>query len=837
MRQALESAISLAYTLISQFYVTYPRINRPRELYAYCRAQNKSFQSFFLMFVIGMVIAHLVTTLALLLDGFGTRLISISLLIVIPFDSMLFLLFVFVLHIGQAASTAKKEDLVAQERVRTRFMICGFIPTCMFIVGSMGVLEIRDKYAESSVVWLFYTTFQILISSWNIGGITYKLSTFIVFNLGFCYVSYLNDYFNDYFALRLLLPTVIAVLGVIFVDRYTKENFLLRLAVKHQRNMYQNFFQQIQDPVMIFNSKELIFQNRAALARIGTNKANYYDRLREFVSSRGWTLEDYAKAWLDEEVSEFMGTAAHQEIYQWYRGGAHESDKRVVKVTLIESTDIRAGGDSNGSGNKASKFANRAVSLFMHDITEELQNEEKKAQGKFKNMLLFSLSHELKTPLNIFQRFLAESKQLLKHNHDYDSLKDAHTEARGAWRYLRNKINDILDYAQILANEFALHNSSFSTRRFISYLRKVTTFLLTGKRKSVRTQFHIGENVPDFMYADRDRLEQVLFNFLSNAAKFTEAGEISFSVSRDVGQDYIKFEVKDTGCGMSKETLDCLFTPRHGEPDSVPPSPFASALASTLGSPHHPGLRPAIPGRLATRLGGLGLTVSRMICEKLGADISVKSELGQGSAFSIRVPVLVQPEGSPAAGRGRRTLLKRVSISQGNSPPIPDEEVGLRKTVPAREWTGTCRIRGISVCSKEKTRGARIALVVDDNDFNRYVAERMIKKFGFEVRMAENGKVAIEALRRVQDERREEDESTVVVFMDIDMPVMDGIEATIKIRRDDRPPRPIIVALTAFSAESERRKCFEAGMDAFIDKPLTKERLYETLCNLELMDA
>ncbi len=406
-------------------------------------------------------------------------------------------------------------------------------------------------------------------------------------------------------------------------------------------------------------------------------------------------------------------------------------------------------------------------------------------------------------------------------------------EAKGAWRYLRNKINDILDYVQIISGEFALHISDFSLRRFVKYLSKTTSFLLASKLSSVGLDFSVDPGIPDLYTGDRDRLEQVLFNFLSNAAKFTDKGKIALRVSaakqeEDAGSGSVAaglvFTVADTGCGMAKETVDSLFSLAHGQGNHC----LRSMTAVAVGPER---LRKNLSAS-ATKLSGLGLTISKMICAGMGADIAVSSELGKGAEFSFAVP------------RSRRQLKRGSSVSamgpreeeyeedyvndldESVSPDGPTGNGKYRSYQLLREFPRTANYLGnvgsdIAPCSRRK----KMAMVVDDNDFNRYVAQEMLKKFGFETVSAENGKVALEKLRLLQRDHTE----GMLVFMDVDMPVMDGIEATVQIRKENIRPRPNIVALTAFSAESERRKCFEAGMDSFIDKPLTKERLCEFL--------
>ncbi len=788
---AAASGFRLVTTNISRFYTTYPSISDPREQCAFYRAQNKSFRLFFLSFSICLTAIHMAICMVIVLEGFSLAEVLYVFSIHVLMDLVFILSSVYALYFGP--DTIKSKDICVQRRTKTRLMICGIIPTLLFGIIPLFITDARSGGLDMTT-WLLYCALDMEFAAWSVGGVLYKVGLVAAFSGLHTYFSFVRGLATEMFAIRFSFPVLIAAGSIMAVDKYVRQNFILRRALKFQRNMYQRFFHQIQDPILILSSNALLYQNDAAATKLSTTQQNVRERLKIFVTDRGWTLADHVVSQLEGPLDE--GTVTQKEQYR-FQGATEE---RTAQVTLIaSSTGHDAAGSSVDSG------AKRTISLFIHDITEELRQEKKRTEEQFKNMLLFSLSHELKTPLNIFQRFLSEAKGLAL----TDASKALHREAKGAWRYLRNKISDILDYAQIFSGEFALHYGNFSPKRFVTYLRKVTSFLLTEKqRKSVALEFHLEESVPDPLFADRDRLEQVLFNFLSNAARFTERGSISLRILR-AKEGHITFTVQDTGCGMTKDTVNCLFA-------------LSPGCIKADGS--HPQQR-----QLATKLSGLGLTVSNMICAQMGTDITVTSEPGRGSTLSFRVPFVVSA-GSPRSSMAGspRWLLPPASE---NSIPEEREKDGeeIRQfltTFSPMEPAGIGKRRGSLLAAK-------VALVVDDNDFNRYVAERMVRKFGFVTKTAGNGQAAIDSLRQIQNSGRN---TAVLVLMDVDMPVMDGIEATIKIRREGRQPRPMIVALTAFSAESERRKCFEAGMDAFIDKPLTKERLYETLYNLG-MDA
>ena len=501
------------------------------------------------------------------------------------------------------------------------------------------------------------------------------------------------------------------------------------------------------------------------MAQLGTS----FDKANTIVSTKGKKIKDDIMKRLQRSQTE-EGTTKNRRYYYHPPGNVQS---KVMMASIIETNFISK---------------QKTVSLILHDITDELVKEEKKAEKKYNNMILFSLSHELKTPLNVFKGFLRN----LRRSGVTEDLSELLRNAKGAWNYLNNKVNDILDYAQILAEEFSLHVTTFSLRRFVKSLKKVAYYLLAEKRSQIELDFTVDENIEDEFRGDRERLGQVLFNFLSNAERYTTAGKISLRISANSGINSIKFEVSDTGAGMTKETTEALFK---------------------LKSPK----RTSSPGEQlnirATRLSGLGLTVCKMICGKMGSDITVTSITGKGSTFAFCV-------------YGEKAKRRYTSAIDE----VPDEDTKINtimlnhssKAIGQRLNTKTLSLRSLD-------NGIKV-VVVDDNWFNRDVVIAMVRKFSFSVYEADNGKKALEVVTRVQ---RDKTMKKLIVFMDLDMPIMDGIEATVQLRKQSHGIRPYIVALTAYSSEMERSKCFEVGMDYFVSKPLTNAALYDVMLKLK----
>ncbi len=860
--------------VICNFYVTYPSLTLPAELCAYYKMQNKGFPVFLLMFVAGIVLIQVAMDLVLILEGLTFYEIRFLVLYQTCSDLILLSACRYMFYaIRSLRDPQSKHDFALNSAIRTRFLLCGLIPTAIYMISPLFIVRSFRLCEISEVSWTVFLVSQLNFAAWSIGGVWYKVGLMAGFNIVCCGLTCLRGCFTSLIIVRCLAPVAISAILFVVLDKYTKEKFLLKRALKLQRNLYQNFLEQIQDPVLILAGDRLLFHNRAAVSRLGICQDNFRGRCSRLRSQTGASLDEEIRLRLGGHITENAAPRiVRQERYYMdqcprrkeseeevktsdtFSSAAKDSllhppgptQRRVLEVSVVESAEMAV-------SESASRGPGRAVSVLLHDITDELRMHEKRVESKYKNMLLFSLSHELKTPLNIFQAFLNESKKLVV----TEEMKQLFRQAKGAWRYLRNKINDILDYAQILSSDFALHSGEFSLKRFLNYLHKTTLFLLIGERqKNVDLNFRVDERIPEFFYADRDRLEQVLFNLLSNAARFTEKGSISVEVSlcpqEQPRQRTINFVVRDTGCGMSKERVDTLFTlSRESSGRNV----------GTLFSPRTcPYPVPSLKSAKATPLSGLGLTITRMICNKFGSDIKVSSQLGVGSTFSFELIEDSPP--SPPAGKipvsnfGRASDLSanapkqeyrrcetQCMESDGNDDQIPDEAPAINRIrfIGRQTYRRGMHRKSLSHSFAVKipqkirsSRGHHIALVVDDNDFNRYVAEQMLKKCGFQKTFtAENGKVAIERLRQIQAENSAPSQTKIFVFMDVEMPVMDGIEATTQIRRENARPRPAIVALTAYSAESERKKCFAAGMDFFVDKPLTKERLYELMRGIE----
>ena len=318
---------------------------------------------------------------------------------------------------------------------------------------------------------------------------------------------------------------------------------------------------------------------------------------------------------------------------------------------------------------------------------------------------------------------------------------------------LLSVISDILDFSKIESGHVQAERIPFSPGDVLDRLRGALPGRVEGK--GLRLTFAGAADLPATLLGDPTRLGQVLRNLLSNAVKFTAQGEVTVSVAAQPapgGRCLLRFQVADTGIGMSPEELAKLF------------QPFTQADDSTT-----------------RRFGGtgLGLAISRRLTELMGGELTVVSQPGLGSIFTLAMPLEVSegPQGAPKAALA----------------------------LPV--WAEA--LRGVAV------------LLVEDSDLNRQTGQLILESAGAVVTLAEDGREAVAQVAVGAFD---------VVLMDIQMPVMGGYEATELIRRLPAPARHLpIIALTADAFSGVRERVLAAGMDDYLTKPIDPNLMFRTL--------
>ncbi len=338
---------------------------------------------------------------------------------------------------------------------------------------------------------------------------------------------------------------------------------------------------------------------------------------------------------------------------------------------------------------------------------------------------------------------------------------------RASGETLLSLINDILDFSKIESGRLELENQPFNLRRFVA--DTVDLVSAEAAEKSLGLRSTVDEACPEVVVGDVTRVRQVLANLVSNSVKFTAKGEVTVLVTSRLAPPEgweVRFRVRDTGVGIAPERVDRIF------------ESFSQADASTT-----------------RRFGGtgLGLSISKHLTEMMGGHIWVESRPGEGSTFYFTV--LVREADSAAL----------------------EESEERRAAVPA---TGTRRVRKAINRNLARQLPLRI-LVADDNVINQKVACLLLLNLGYRADTAANGLEVLEALKRQRYD---------VVLMDVQMPELDGLEATRRICREWGPgKRPRIIAVTAGAMPGDREKCFAAGMDDYVPKPVQAVELQEAL--------
>ncbi len=608
------------------------------------------------------------------------------------------------------------------------------------------------------------------------------------------------------------------------------------------------------------NHSELLLAQSQALAKVGGWKLTVASGDIELTDSAWEMLGIPAHARHRFDAEEYFATA--EEFARFVamvdeveaHGGPLERQVRLRKAdgSLIWA-QVRATSQRDTDG------VLKVLGVFS-DVTEALEREEElraaidtaEQASLARTRFLANMSHEIRTPMNgvIGMTSLLMESNLPEQERGYVEV------IRASGDSLLNIINEILDFSKYEAGQLELENESFSMEDVVAEVLDIVSTLAENKGLKVYLD---AEPFPvEGFVGDVSKIRQVLVNLMSNAIKFTEEGSVTLTFCGEAVPDGVTdltVSVTDTGIGIAEEALPSLFNPFMQEDASI-----------------------------ARRFGGtgLGLAISREIVSAMGGELAVQSRVGEGSTFRFTIPLQTGPrQALPQLPNSRAQIciltaddvcadiLARKVKDYGGKPTVytradeidfnkvidvllADLDVlsaisfaSLRAQLPSTRMVALARVSQrvpkleantallrMPVRHRELWEAmqpadeSRIAddvpqqllslaplriLLAEDNSVNQKVALQMLRKIGYGADVASDG---LQALALVRQQHYD------VVFMDLQMPEMDGLEATSRIRAMSEIVQPYIVAMTANALSSDREECADAGMNDFVPKPV-----------------
>ena len=414
---------------------------------------------------------------------------------------------------------------------------------------------------------------------------------------------------------------------------------------------------------------------------------------------------------------------------------AVQEDITEKKRTAVELDEYRQGLES--------LVEQRTLELTA---ARQLADESNRAKSEF----LANMSHEIRTPLGA----ISGMARLIRREALSDFQADKLVKLEAAAKHLSATINDILDLSKIEANSLVLEADPVQVKAVIENVANMLQQTVDDKGLKLLLEV---DAVPAGLTGDSTRLGQALLNYASNAVKFTDGGSVTLRcrVEQESPDEVtLRFEVSDTGLGISPEKISKLF------------SPFVQADSTTT-----------------RKYGGtgLGLAITKRLINAMGGDVGVESEVGRGSLFWFTV------------------RLKRADTAELEELNEPQEQADVQL---------------------KKSFSGRRVLLAEDDDFNREIGTMLLEDVGLIVECAEDGQAAFDmAIRGSYD----------LILMDMQMPHMDGLEATRQIRKARVGNATPIVAMTANAFAEDRARCLEAGMSDFLTKPIEPKLMYQVI--------
>ncbi|PID81137.1 hypothetical protein CSB20_03895 [bacterium DOLZORAL124_64_63] len=580
--------------------------------------------------------------------------------------------------------------------------------------------------------------------------------------------------------------------------------------------LYQGIFHGSQDALFILaaHSGRIRRVNRAGCALLGQDEAEVLGQ-----SPADYFVAEDREAYL-AAYHQVQATGAYEDFRGRMRGAGgrdvpvlvsavHLEDQtedrvvvfvREISAFVAERTELEGRNAALEStlAERAEEIQQALAALEKSKAEANRNAREAHAVNKAKGRFVANMSHEIRTPLNA----VIGTMELLVGMDLDEKQKETALIAQRSANALVSVVNDLLDFSKLEAGKLELEKTVFVLPDLIQTV--ADTFRFQARQKGLDLNLASLDNLPEFVLGDPGRLRQVLVNLISNAVKFTRKGHVALSVEleeEEGRQATVRFAVRDTGVGIDAKRLGGIF-------DSF--TQAAPAETREFGGT------------------GLGLAITRQLVTLMGGEMQVSSVKGEGSEFGFTVVLDLasgeqvvpqkQEEGDEQETDWRESAGRKSSGAEITGSEIVGPEAGGQE-LSAREEHDQEETAPWATPDRHALR----VLLVEDNIVNQKVAVGILSKQGFPVQAAGGGQEALEMLA---------EETFDLVFMDIEMPGLDGLETTRKIRAGEagEAGRDVpIIAMATHATSQERKDCLVAGMNDYMVKPIRGELIHETI--------
>jgi PAS domain S-box-containing protein len=522
-------------------------------------------------------------------------------------------------------------------------------------------------------------------------------------------------------------------------------------ALQEQSQFLQNLIDNIPNPVF-YKDVEGVYTgcNRAFETYLGVSREHIIGKTMYELVSPEQAQEYYEK---DQALFQNPGV-------QTYESQITRADGQQRDVIFNKATYSDLDGNLNGLiGVIVDITERKQAEQALHALNQQLEDA-----SRHKSDFLSSMSHELRTPLNAMIGYTSLTLNAVQDILPPEHLRNL-TKAEQSARTLLQLINDVLDFSKIESGQMDILLEDVELDDVIDEVLITAEGVLLDRPVELKSE--IADDLP-VIETDYTKIKQMLNNLVGNAIKFTESGYIAVRAQPIDDGQAVQLDVEDTGTGIHQENLKTIF------------ESFKQA-----------------DGSIKRKFGGtgLGLAITKNFADMLGIELSVESQVGQGTRFWMRIPVQSPVEQPKVAGT-------TVPVDAATSEHA-DDTAAQGETAAADQTYSV--------------------LVVDDDELNLQVVENTFKSVGYTLYIAESGEKALQMAKTVRPD---------VILMDLAMPDMDGLEATTLLKQDPATADITVIACSALATEDTKAKAFEVGCEGFASRPIEPQNLITLVTNI-----